>query len=140
MDNEENLKIINSLPRPDRIHIMGWRGDSLRIVKMAQTFLLSSLYGESITKSVLEGMSLGTAAIITDIPGNREMIEDGVSGYVVPKKNPKAMAKALLKMYADPETPAKMGAAAKERIRTRFSSERSIEGYEAFYQNLVEED
>jgi len=140
MNNEENLKIINSLPRPDRIHIMGWRGDSLRIVKMAQTFLLSSLYGESITKSVLEGMSLGTAAIITDIPGNREMIEDGVSGYVVPKKNPKAMAKALLKMYADPETPAKMGAAAKERIRTRFSSERSIEGYEAFYQNLVEED
>lgn len=137
MDIPENQAIIKNLPRPDRIHLLGWRGDGLRIVKMAQTFLLASLYGESITKSVMEGMSLGTAAIITNIPGNRELIEDGVSGYMVPKKDPKAMAEALLKMYHNPEETVKMGQAAKERIATRFNSENTIKGYEAFYKELA---
>jgi glycosyltransferase involved in cell wall biosynthesis len=140
MQTPGNLKIIAGLPRPERIHFLGWRGDSLRIVKMAQTFVLSSLYGESITKSVLEGMSLATPAVITNIPGNREMIEDGVSGYVVPKMNPKAMAEALLKMYADKDAPSRMGAAAKERIRTRFSSEVSIKGYGEFYTKLAAQE
>ncbi len=137
MDTPENLKIVEACPHPERIHFMGWRGDSLRIVKMAQTFVLSSLYGESITKSVLEGMSLATPAIITNIPGNREMIVNGESGYVVPKQDPKAMAKALEKMYEDPDAPKRMGEAAKERIRTRFSAENTIKGYGAFYESLV---
>lgn len=137
MDIPENQDIIKGLPRPDRIHLLGWRGDALRIVKMAQTFLLASLYGESITKSVMEGMSLGTAAIITNIPGNRDLIEDGVSGYMVPKQNPQAMAEALLKMYHHPEKTVLMGKAAKERIATRFNSENSIKGYEAFYLDLA---
>jgi len=136
MDIPENRAIIESLPHPERVHILGWRADGLRIIKMADTFLLASLYGESITKSVLEGMSLGTPAIITNIPGNRDMIEDGVSGYMVPKKDPQAMAQALLKMYRDGNAK-EMGQAAKERIRTRFSADRTIEGYEAFYQGLV---
>lgn len=137
MDIPENMAIVNKLPRPDRIHILGWRSDGLRIVKMAQTFLLASLYGESITKSVLEGMSLATTAIVTHIPGNRELIEDGVSGYFVPRKNPKAMADALLKMYHEEGAAKRMGLAAKERIRTRFNSEQTIKGYEAFYEDLV---
>lgn len=139
MDNPENLKIIESLPHPERIHIMGWRPDGLRIVKMVDTFLLASLYGESITKSVMEGMSVGTPAIITQIPGNRELIEDGVSGYQVPIKNPEAMADALMKMYTHREETQKMGLAAKERIRTRFNSEQTILGYEASYQELVDQ-
>jgi glycosyltransferase involved in cell wall biosynthesis len=137
MHTEENKKIVASLPNPQNIHFMGWRPDSLRIVKMADTFILASLYGESITKSVLEGMSLGTPALITDIPGNREMIEDGVSGYVVPKANPEAMGKALLKMYQNPEATKAMGKAALERIKNRFSSEITIKGYEEAYLSLV---
>jgi glycosyltransferase involved in cell wall biosynthesis len=137
MDTEENKKIVSSLPNSQNIHFLGWRPDSLRIVKMADTFILASLYGESITKSVLEGMSLGTPALITDIPGNREMIEDGVSGYVVPKANPEAMGKALLKMYQKPDATMAMGKAALERIKNRFSSEITIKGYEEAYLSLV---
>jgi len=137
MDTEENKKIVASLPNPQNIHFLGWRPDSLRIVKMADTFILASLYGESITKSVLEGMSLGTPALISAIPGNRELIEDGVSGYVVPKADPEAMGKALLKMYQEPEKTKAMGKAALERIKNRFSSEITIKGYEQAYLSLT---
>lgn len=115
---------------------MGWRSDSLRIVKMAHTFVLASLYGESITKSVLEGMSLGTPAVITNIPGNREMIVDGESGYVVPKQDPPAMAAALLKMYQNPAQCKTMGKAARQRIANVFNSDRTIEGYYRVYKEL----
>ncbi len=137
MDNEENLKIVAKAGKQNRVHFLGWRADSLRIVKGADTFVLPSLYGESITKSVLESMSMGTPAIITDIPGNREMIVDGESGYVVPKKHPKLMASALLKMARDRERCREMGEAARERIATRFSSARSIEQYFEFYRQLA---
>ncbi len=137
-DTAENLKIVKEAGKENRVHFLGWRKDSLRIVKMAHTFVLSSLYGESITKSVLESMSLGTPAVITDIPGNRELMIEGKTGHVVPKAQPKLMAEALLKMIRDPEKTAAMGLAAKERIRTRFSSARSVEQYYQFYHDLAQ--
>jgi glycosyltransferase involved in cell wall biosynthesis len=82
-------------------------------------------------------MSLGTPALISNIPGNREMIEDGVSGYVVPKADPQAMATALLKMYQNPQKTQTMGKEALARIKNRFNSENTIKGYEAAYQKLA---
>lgn len=137
MDTDENLKIVRHSAYADRVHFLGFRKDNLRIVKMADFFVLASLYGESITKSVLESMSLGTPAIITDIPGNREMIENGKSGLVVPKKDPAAMAAAILKTYENRSLSLKMGQAAKERIQNRFHSDITIKHYAEFYEELL---
>lgn len=142
MDNAENQKIIARLSpeQQAKIHFLGWRADSLNIVKMADCFVLASLYGESITKSVLEAMSLGKPAVITQIPGNRELIEDGRSGYTVPAREPEAMAKALMKLYHDPEGTKKMGLAARNRIEKRFQSKHSIAQYADFYRDLLSQD
>ena len=48
----------------------------LNIVSACDAFVLSSLFGESITKSVIEAMSLSKTAVITDIPGNKELLEE----------------------------------------------------------------
>ena len=139
MDTEENLKIVQGSNYADRVHFLGFRKDNLKIVKMADFFVLASLYGESITKSVLESMSLGTPAIITNIPGNREMIEDGKSGFVVPKKNPAAMAAAIQKAYNERSLSQTMGQAARKRIQTRFHSDITIKEYAEFYGELLGE-
>lgn len=137
LDSPENKEIVRSAGKEERVHFLGWRADVLSIVKMADVFVLSSLYGESITKSVMEGMSMGTPAVITDIPGNRALIVDGESGYIVPKAHPKLMASALLKMNRNPEKTKAMGEAAQERIRTRFSNAASIAQYHDFYADLA---
>lgn len=137
LDSPENRAIVKAAGKEDRVHFLGWRADVLSIVKMADVFALSSLYGESITKSVMEGMSMGTPAVITDIPGNKELIIDGESGYVVPKAHPKLMASALLKMNRHPEKSKEMGAAARARIENRFSNAASIEQYFKFYAELA---
>lgn len=84
MDTEENRAIIAKGAHSDKVIFTGFRKDALSIVKMCHVFVLSSLWGESITKSVIEAMSLGVMPIITDISGNKELAVDGTSGLVVP--------------------------------------------------------
>lgn len=133
MDTDENLEIVRQSKYADRVHFLGFRKDSLSIVMMADFFMLASLYGESLTKAVLESMALGTPAIITDLPGNRAMIEDGKNGFLVPVKDPKAFAKTILKVYQNPELSKNMGEKAREHIKKRFNNDITIQQYHQFY-------
>lgn len=127
MEDAENKKVLDKMKNRSMVHILGYRKDVLNIVAGADTFALPSIYGESITKSVMEAMGLGVAPIITDIPGNRELVVNGESGLVVPMKNSQKMADAILKFYHNPDLKKLLARNAKTRIATRFTQERTIE-------------
>lgn len=137
MDTPENLQILKNAGVTNKVHFLGFRKDALNIVSASNVFVLSSLFGESITKSVIEAMAQGKPAIITNIPGNVELIDDGVQGYVTPVKDPKAMANAIEKMYDNPEATKKMGIAAKHRIENELSSKQTVVKLKALYENLL---
>lgn len=137
MDSKKNRSILSKGPNADKVHFLGFRTDVLNIVKACDTFVLSSLFGESITKSVIEAMSLGVAPIITDIPGNVELVEDGVSGLVVPKRNGKAIAEAVLKLYNDPELREKIAKAAPVHIAENLNEQTTILKTKALYENVL---
>ena len=137
MDTKENINILKDAGYEDRVHFLGFRKDVLNIVAACDVFVLSSLFGESITKSVIEAMSLKKPAIITDIPGNIELIEDGKSGFIIPKKNPKAMAKAIVSMFDNPQKTKKMGVAAKYRIENQLSSKNTVLKIKALYEKIT---
>ena len=84
-------------------------------------------------------MSLKKPAIITDIRGNIELIEDGKSGFITPVKNPKAMAQAIVWMYDNPEETKQMGLAAKSRIENQLSSEHTVVQLKALYDKILSE-
>jgi len=138
MDDKANMKVIESSPNKDKIHLLGFREDRLSIVKASDVFALTSIYGESITKSVLEAMSLGTVPVITDIPGNVELVDDKESGLVIPTKSPKELAAALSKLYQDRELHQKLSAGAKNHIDTKLSHDRTVDEYEDFYKELAQ--
>lgn len=137
MDSDENLKILKQHGYEDRVHFLGFRKDVLNIVAASDVFVLSSLFGESITKSVIEAMALQKPAIITDIPGNIELIENGKQGFVTPSKNSKSMAQAIVKMYDNPKETKTMGIAAKNRIDNELSSKQTVLKLKAFYEELL---
>lgn len=101
MDNDKNKSIVNDRQISETVHFLGFRKDVLSIVKSCDAFVSSSIKGESITKSVIEAMSLGLAPIITDIPGNTELVVHGKSGLVVPFKNSSAIANGIKTFYKD---------------------------------------
>jgi glycosyltransferase involved in cell wall biosynthesis len=137
--DDEVQAVIDKLPEEaqKRILFSGYRKDALQLVKGSDSFVLSSLYGEAITKSVIEAMNLGTAPIITDIPGNVDLVVNKESGLVVEKANSKALAEAIDKYTSDSEFRLKMGEGAKVRMQNFFHIDRSIELYFKAYESML---
>lgn len=137
MDDPKHLKIIQAGDKKERIHILGFRKDVLNIVAASDSFVLSSITGESITKSVLEAMSLGVTPIITDIPGNTELVVHEENGLVVKMKNPKALTAAIMRIYNDRVFCKKMGMASKERIKNVLNTENTVAKTKEMFEALV---
>lgn len=138
LETPEFKKMADQSPYADRVIFTGFQHKALEIDKASDVFILASIFGESITKSVIEAMSLGVCPLITDIPGNKYLIEDGVSGYMVPSKNPEALAQAMKKAYDQRDRTAQMGQNAKKRIAEKLNTDKTTDEMAEFYSDLVE--
>ena len=98
-------------------------------LQQTDVFLLSSL-SEGISNAVLEAMSCAVPVVTTDCGGMREAVMDGVEGFVVPMRDPDAMASALKRLWGDSNLRQTMGAAARQRIQMQFDLERQIDEFQ----------
>ena len=128
--------LIDQSPMKDRIHLLGYRKDSLSIVAASDGFILASTHGEALTKSVIESMCLGIAPVITDIPGNKGLVIDGESGWVVAPKNPDAMAKAIVELAGNKTERERRGKNAVEHINRHFNTTRTVNEILSLYKRL----
>ena len=138
LDHPKNMESVNNCPNKSNIHFLGYRTDVLNIVKASDAFVLSSLFGEATTKAVIEAMSLRTTPIITDIAGNKGLVVDGECGLVVPSKNPKAIAEAILKLFNDRSLCKKYGQQAEIHISDYFNIKITINKIKELYLSLLD--
>jgi glycosyltransferase involved in cell wall biosynthesis len=114
----------------DRVHFMGAVEDVRPLLAALDIFVLPSNAVESFSNAALEAMSMGRPVILSNIGGAREMIHDGVEGYVV---NPTELAARLpaivSQLYADSRKRKQMGVAARHRAVTCFSVPAMVAGY-----------
>lgn len=136
LETSEYRKIADESPYGDRVIFTGFQPNALEIDRASDVFLLASIYGESITKSAIEAMSLATTPLITDIPGNKYLIEHAKSGFLVPPKNPKALAEAMWTAYEKKEWTKEMGKNAQRRIGDQLNTDNTIDEMAEFYQDL----
>ncbi len=139
MDSPENLAILDQGPNRDKVIFTGYRTDALSIVRMCDIFVLSSIKGESITKAVIEAMSLGRAPIITDIPGNTTLAIHEESGLVAKMKDPQALADAIFRLYEDRELLKSLQEGAKRHIQENLNTQTTVNAYEAMYREVLED-
>lgn len=137
---------------PDRTHLI-YTADSLGIadvvnfkgalgsagvretLETAEVFLLPTVR-EGISNACLEAMTLGIAVISTTTGGMREVIEDGVSGRLVPPRDPLAIAAELERLYRLPEERSRLAQGARSRIESEFAISRQIRVFEREYDAL----
>lgn len=136
MDVARHRQLAEESPYPERIHFPGYREDVFRIVRAATLKVLPSITGESLTKAVFEAMAIGTPVLITDIPGNEELVEHGVSGWKVPARNPAALAEAILHLVGDASFRENLAQGAKKRLEGVLSHQATVEAMDAFFQGL----
>ena len=98
----------------ERVRLPGQVADVAGLLAAADCFALASL-SEGSPNALLEAMASGLASVATAVGGVPELVEDGVSGVLVPAGDPAALAEAILALRADPERAARLGRAARAR-------------------------
>ncbi len=100
---------------------LGPRRDIADLLRGAHIACQPSTYREGLPKSALEAMAAGKPLVATDIPGCREAVVDGQTGFLIPPRDPPALAAALHRLIEDPALRQKMAAAARARAVEHFS-------------------
>lgn len=78
-------------------------------------------YREGLPKGLIEAAATGLALITTDAPGCRDVVDDGVTGIVVPVRDSVALQEAIRRLQLDPHLRMRLGAAAREKARLQFA-------------------
>ncbi len=120
----------------DSVHFAGTRLDIDRLLPAIDVHVLSS-HSEGLPMAVLEGMACGKPVICTDVGGTSEIIEHGVSGYLVPPGDPAPLAAHLMTLLTNSDLAERMGAAGKRRVESEFSLTDSVTEFEKFIAELV---
>ena len=119
---EEAYKpVMDELEQAGVVKYHGYQSDVKRFYALASCVVLPS-YHEGMSNVLLEAAASGRPLITSDIPGCREAVEDGVSGYLCPAKDADALYEAMRRFVELPESwRAELGRRGRERMEQRFS-------------------
>lgn len=115
---------------------LGRRRDVPELLSCCDLSVLASTT-EGLPNAVLEYLAAGHPVVATRAGGTPEIIEDGVSGLLVPPRDPRALAQAVLQVLQDVELAKRLGRAGKERVRNQFSYVRLLVELQGFYEELL---
>jgi glycosyltransferase involved in cell wall biosynthesis len=116
----------------------GWQEDILTVISISDIVCLPS-YREGLPRILIEAASCGRPIVTTNVPGCREVVVDGVTGFLVPAKDPKSLAYALEKLIRSNEMRIEMGTAARKRAIEFFSISRVNDEIFKIYQQLTQD-
>jgi glycosyltransferase involved in cell wall biosynthesis len=114
------LRLAESGPGRQRIHLCGFSDEPQSLYSKAYAAINFS-HSESFSLTCLEASAHGLAVVATSCGGPEEIIEDGVTGFLVPVGDVEAMAKRMADLLRDPARAAKMGEAGRRLVEKRFS-------------------
>jgi len=123
----------------DKVEFLGrLQGEALRAaVRRLRVSVLSSKDNEGLPNSVLESMAAGVPVITTDVGGAGEVVEDSISGFVIPPQSPAMLKDRILLLLKDGDMARTIGRRARERVRTVCSIERMVAEFQALYRQVL---
>jgi phosphatidyl-myo-inositol alpha-mannosyltransferase len=126
------------LPVRERVIVLGTvdRDRLPRYLAAADAFVSPAVGQESFGIVLVEAMASGLPVVATDIPGYREVVDDGVEGLLVPPRDPAALADSLQRVLEDEELAKSLGEAGRARAR-RYSWDVVGGDVEAVYQEVL---
>jgi glycosyltransferase involved in cell wall biosynthesis len=129
-------KKVTELGLDARVRFLGIRSDITELMSAADVFVLSSS-GEGFALVVAEAMACECVVVATDCGGVKEVL--GSEGFLVPSRDPQALADALVAASSlGEEDAAELGKAARRRVVNLYSFDRAVERWQAFYGELVD--
>jgi glycosyltransferase involved in cell wall biosynthesis len=136
-ENRRRLeRLVGDLGLGGRVHLPGWVDDVPSLLSALDLFVSPSR-AEPFGLSIIEAMACGVPVIATRSEGAGEILEDGVTGLLVPLGDHEALAGAICALLDDGRRSADMAARALEAVRDRFSLERMVTATEQLYRSVL---
>jgi glycosyltransferase involved in cell wall biosynthesis len=130
-----NSKQLVELKNSESVEWLGARNDIAELLATSHIACLPS-YREGLPKSLIEAAAVGRAIVATDVPGCREVVTHLMNGLLVPPRDSKALAAALLVLINDPELRSKMGRENRSKAETEFANEIIIRQTQSVYDSF----
>lgn len=130
-------KAVREIGMENDIVFTGFCDDVLTRIQQMSLITLPSI-NEGSSNALLEAMALGRPVIASNSGGNPELVEDQVSGILVPPKNPVRLARAMIEILTNPERGRQMGEAGKRRVQKLFNITDCVRQYERLYQKVFQ--
>jgi sugar transferase (PEP-CTERM/EpsH1 system associated) len=119
-----------------RVHLLGERADVPRVLKTLDLYVLPSI-AEGISNTILEAMATGLPVVATRTGGNPELVEDGVTGALVPVGDREALAQAILSYANDLHLRVLHGKAGRQRAVDQFALDGMVGRYRDLYRSVA---
>ncbi len=125
-----------SLGLAERVRFLGYRTDVPELLGLMEAFVLPSL-SEGLPLSLLEAQAAGRPVVASDVGGNREVVEEGATGYLVPPGRPEVLADRIAALLSDPRKARAMGERGRARVQETFSLEAMARRYLTLYRSCA---
>jgi glycosyltransferase involved in cell wall biosynthesis len=133
---KELERLAGSLGLSNRVLFVGFQDDVVPYLDAMDLFVLASV-DEGFGIVLLEAMASGKPVVATTVDGPPEIVEDGLSGLLVPPRDPEALSKALVELLKDPRRRASMGKRGRERVEAFFSLDSQMRALTDLYDRLL---
>jgi len=134
--SDELRALAERLGVSDAVRFLGFREDMAALMRRAEIVALPSRW-EGFGLVLLEAMDACRPLVASAVGAIPEVVEDGVTGLLVPPEQPAALAQALLALLRDPQRAARLGAAGRRRLEQQFDERAMIEATEGVYNGLL---
>ena len=135
-DSGDLRRRVEELGISDAMHLAGFREDVAPFYALMDISILTSL-SEGLSITLLESMSWGLPIVATRVGGNPEVVADEDTGYLVPPRDPAAMAQRIVRLLRDRELRDRMGTRARQRYEAEFSLARTARDYAELLETLI---
>jgi glycosyltransferase involved in cell wall biosynthesis len=119
-----------------KVHFLGERSDVPRLLPHFDVVWSTSGY-EGQSNAILEAMAAGVPVVATDIPGTRELVVSGTTGYLLPVGDRAAFAKYSERLLNDADLAGRFSTAARQRVQSEFGVEKMVERHVELYRELL---
>lgn len=118
------------------VQFLGFRRDLAALYADLDVNVLCSV-NEGLPVTLIEALAAARPVVATDVGAVRDLVQDGRTGLVVPPRDAAALAAAILRQLDAPGEAARMGAAGREHVTSRFSIERLVNDLQGLYRSLL---
>jgi glycosyltransferase involved in cell wall biosynthesis len=120
----------------DAVQMLGFRNDTRRLMQILDVYALPS-FSEGTSMALLEAMSAGVPAVATAVGGTPEILEYGVTGWLVPSDDLAALTDAIREAAIRPDIRAGRAAAARKRYEGKYTAKHMLDRYRDIYARLL---